>query len=416
MQKESLIVLAPKGLQKINTRRRDNMSIRIRSLVFVLLMIILFSSVVSGQDKPKNLLIGGIFTTEGDKITNQGYAGKLDAKLVPTYGGGEVQDLAAVRDATPEEKFYTKDPDTGILIMKDVKPKATDLNGLTSEYLQRGEKYDTIYSHSGGTRTAVSALLYQGVTAEKLVLISPTTGGLTSKHQELFKWELQQLLDLGIVKEIVVYQAEEDNAPAGSLWQAKFKPGDINGNGFEIEDLSGKLDGKTGDLAHKQMWKTALSLEHKSPIDPYQPIPKSLLKKEFLESLTNPRLSPYSNSYTSGFSDPNKEGPDVSETSDGVLYTEKGTDVWYIDLRGGKTWSTNDRSLYPKPPAPLYLREGELNTYGYNWIYIPADQRDVTYWGGYYDWVVEYLASIGSPGPSAGVGLLVDEGNGGGGW
>jgi hypothetical protein len=64
----------------------------------------------------------------------------------------------------------------------------------------------------------------------------------------------------------------------------------------------------------------------------------------------------------------------------------------------------------------MYLRGGEFNTYGYNWIYLPFDQSGVSMMGGYYGWVVEYLASIGSSGPGAGVGLLVDEGNGGGGW
>lgn len=259
------------------------MVVKIRSFVLVLILIMmLFPSVVSGQDELKNLLIGGIWQLAEDQTQNQGYAKLLNAEYVPTYYSrteaptgqqramstspnawdisAKAKDLLAVRDATPEEKFYTKDPDTGILIMKDVKPKATDLNGLGNKLLQKGKEYDIIYSHSGGTRTAVSALLYQGVKAKKLVLISPTTGGLTPKHQELFKWELQQLLDLGIVEEIVVYQAKEDTPPVGSFWQAKFKLDDIKGN-FKIKDLSGKLEGKKGDAAHKQMWDVVLKEE-----------------------------------------------------------------------------------------------------------------------------------------------------------
>jgi hypothetical protein len=391
------------------------MSTWIRSLAFALLIAMLFSIVGNGQNEPKNLLIGGIWTTEDDKSTNNGYAKKLDAELIPTYGGGYVQDLFAVRDATPEEKFYTKDPDTGILIFKDIKPKATDLNGLTDERLQKGKSYDTIYSHSGGTRTAVSALLYQGVTAEKLVLISPTTGGLTPKHQELFKWELQQLLDLEIVKEIVIYQAAEDKPPLGSifgveLWQAKFKPGDIKGN-FKIEDLSGKLDGKSGDAAHKQMWKTALSLEHGSPIDTHQPIPKSLLKKEFLASLKTPMLSP-STSGISWSSDQNKEGSNGPETSS-ATYSDKANDVWYVDAF---YWS-GDRNLLEKPAAPYRFASGEINTYGYNWIFLPYSQTGITFTQGYGEWVVDTLANMGIS-IGAGVGPLDDGqlGGGGGGW
>jgi hypothetical protein len=125
-----------------------------------------------------------------------------------------------------------------------------------------------------------------------------------------------------------------------------------------------------------------------------------------------PLLSPPT-SDISGFSDPNKKGPDVSETSGGELYTNKKTDVWYIDAF---SWS-GDRSLLPRPAAPLKFVSGEFNSYGYNWIYLPYDQTGMTYSQGYLNWVNEYLASIGSPGPSAGVGLLIDEGqNGGGGW
>lgn len=86
--------------------------------------------------------------------------------------------------------------------------------------------------------------------------------------------------------------------------------------------------------------------------------------------------------------------------------------MWYIDAF---SWS-GDRNLLPRPAAPLKFVSGEYNSYGYNWIYLPYDQTGMTYSQGYLTWVEEYLASIGSPGPSAGVGLLVDEGNGGGGW
>jgi len=141
--------------------------------------------------------------------------------------------------------------------------------------------------------------------------------------------------------------------------------------------------------------------------------PPSVRKASIIssQSLGAPLLSPPT-SDISGFSDPNKKGYDVPETSGDDLYINKKTDVWYIDAF---SWS-GDRNLLPRPAAPLKFVSGEYNSYGYNWIYLPYDQTGMTYSQGYLTWVEEYLASIGSPGPSAGVGLLVDEGNGGGGW
>jgi hypothetical protein len=230
-----------------------DMILKIRPLAFVLLMIMLFSSVVSGQDKP-NLIIPGIWQTPEDQAANREYAKALDAFYVEAYYSefkNNPEDLIAVDEATPS-----------IWLGKPVY-NPTDRNGLTSNLLDgNGDQYGTIYAHSGGARTAVTALLYQGVTADRLVLISPARGiNLIPNAEKQYNKDLQELLDNGIVKEIVVYQSDEDKPTAGNLWQGKFKEGDIRGNFRIIPVTSEQLLGKTGDAAHIQMWATALNLE-----------------------------------------------------------------------------------------------------------------------------------------------------------
>lgn len=112
------------------------------------------------------------------------------------------------------------------------------------------------------------------------------------------------------------------------------------------------------------------------------------------------------------FSDQSKEGSEEQDQS-GVSYFDQANDVWYIDAY---SWS-GDKSLYDKPAAPLHFISGELNTYGYNWVFLPYSQTGISYTQGYLDWVTETLASMGQSAPSAGYGLLIDDSqNGGGGW
>lgn len=134
------------------------------------------------------------------------------------------------------------------------------------------------------------------------------------------------------------------------------------------------------------------------------------LKKELeKQGVGTPQLSS-STLGTSWSLDQNIDGTDVPETS-GVSYFDQANDVWYIDAY---SW-TGDKSLYDKPAAPRRFVSGELNTYGYNWVYLPFSQTGMTYDQGYLDWVTETLASMGQSAPSAGYGLLIDEGQSGGG-
>ncbi len=135
-------------------------------------------------------------------------------------------------------------------------------------------------------------------------------------------------------------------------------------------------------------------------------IPKSLLKKEFLASLKTPMLSPTSG--ISWVSDQNKAGTDGLETS-GATYSDKANDVWYVDAF---YWS-GDRNLLEKPAAPYRFASGEINTYGYNWIFLPYSQTGIRFSPGYADWAADTLASMGIS-VGAGVGPL-DDGQVGGG-
>lgn len=298
---------------------------KIQSLAFVLLMIMLFSSAVSGQDERKpNLLIGGVWQTAEDQTQNREYARLLDAEYLPTYYSrtknpyaaldkttitgkvladintneastadavAKAADVAAVIAATPTI-IAIKDPSIPVGIYLPgletpimYKPIYTpnDLNGLTNPLISKGplnsaDHYGTIYAHSGGARTAVTALLYQGVTADKLVLISPANGG---EDDELNKQELQTLLDSKKVGEIVLYQSIDPKADAAfmnDLWQARFEKSDFSGN-FRIEPVtSEQLLGKKGTEGHIQMWYTVLNLELGR--DPMSPAPISTEIKE----------------------------------------------------------------------------------------------------------------------------------------
>ncbi len=152
-------------------------------------------------------------------------------------------------------------------------------------------------------------------------------------------------------------------------------------------------------------WLTSDTTEKNKPT---VGIPKSLLKKEFLASLTNPQLSPYSTSGISWSSDQNKGGSDGLETT-GTTYSDKANDVWYVDAF---YWS-GDRNLLEKPAAPYRFASGEINTYGYNWIFLPYSQTGIRFSPGYADWAADTLASMGIS-VGAGVGPL-DDGQVGGG-
>jgi hypothetical protein len=138
------------------------------------------------------------------------------------------------------------------------------------------------------------------------------------------------------------------------------------------------------------------------------------------QGLGSPQLSPTSD--VSVFSNQdkaaqNKAGTDVSETSGDLQISKSQGDVWYYggsyEEWGALLWKDYNPDKYPILPAPRYLPSGEVNEYGYGFIFQPGCENILPL---YRDWAEKYLASIGSV-LSTGYGPLVNEGlNGEDGW
>jgi hypothetical protein len=387
-----------------------------------------------------NLLIGGINQESQDPDLNrESYrivADNNQAIYVPTYyAGEEYRNSVEVNKAASNPQILLGEDST-----------RTVLNGLISPALN-DKKYGTIIAYSGGTASVVTAMAEQGVTADTLILISPIRGGgevadwipakfLTGFEQssedpnfagddwaEWFEQRIQTIMDRGT--NIVVIQSKKDTPKFGDLYQYRFTEDEWPGVTIKTVDLK-----NSGDAGHLELLTDHATLINNGVyVEPGKqssspPQKKELAALAFL-GLGAPLLSP-STSGISWSSDQNKDGADVPKTSDasetsGVLYTDKRDNVWYIDIdfKGFQNllWKdyNPDRNFYLRPPAPMYLPSGERNTYGYNFINLPGMEGN--FGSDFINWVNTYLASIGSPGPSAGYGLLIDEGpNGGGGW
>ena len=152
-----------------------------------LLLLVLFLSVIgiaSGTNEHKNLLIGGI-GQNSDPLKNmdlQKFAEDNDAIYVPTYNKGLLLDVVNTQLAA----FSIP----------------TSQNGLAKLEL-KNQHYDTIFAYSGGTRSAVTAMTHQGVTADRLVLISPISA-LDIDYDR----QIKEILSKGTILEI--YQSSDD--------------------------------------------------------------------------------------------------------------------------------------------------------------------------------------------------------------
>ncbi|MFZ3092702.1 MAG: pro-sigmaK processing inhibitor BofA family protein [Methanothrix sp.] len=152
-----------------------------------LLALVLFISVIgiaSGTNEHKNLLIGGI-GQNSDPLKNidlQKFAKDNDAIYVPTYNKGLFLDVVNTQLAA----FSIP----------------TSQNGLAKPEL-KNQQYDTIFAYSGGTRSAVTAMTHQGVTADRLVLISPISA-LDMNYDK----QIKEILSKGTILEI--YQSSDD--------------------------------------------------------------------------------------------------------------------------------------------------------------------------------------------------------------
>ena len=368
------------------------------------------------KENSGNLFVGGISQSGPNPDDNdqryKDFADKNQAIYVPTY----------YTNAMTLDALEVNNAARGI---------RNNINGLSSPALS-DKQYDTIIGYSGGTTSVVTAMAEQNVKAKTLILISPMCGGLDTLAEPVskywygqsetptddFDWrsefeeKIQKIIDSGT--KIVVIQSSDDTPILGSNYQYRF-PKDMSqrivlntGDELKVNNVDLENSGKEGhieiffDYARNHLENGVYEQSDRQ-------IPKSLLKKEFLDSLTNPLLSPYSG--TSGSSSQNNEGTD--ETS-GTSYVNKARDdLWLIDMFFDPSFINKIEHFNPafdwavKPPVPMYLPSGEQNTYGYDFIYLPGIEDHFT--DTYLNWVATYLNSIGGGDNGGYGGLLLDE-------
>ena len=189
-----------------------------------------------GEGRP-NLIIGGIRQKGPDSAENPDYvnfANDNNATYVPTYyTGNDITDALQVQNTAAAIPIRTYE------------------NGLLDPELNN-QHYTTIISYSGGTRSAVTALCIQGVTADTLVLISPMKGAMT---QTTYDQEIQEILNNGTVKQIVVLQSPDDKPSASFLgYQAKFSSTSGVGKNPRIKVINLSLT-QQGPAGHIEMEK-----------------------------------------------------------------------------------------------------------------------------------------------------------------
>ena len=258
-------------------------------LAFMLLFMVSFLGVVSGDEirmppdalnvylpetmnpENPNLLIGGVGQEGPNPDQNPNYmetANKTGSIYIPTYYSDEsglekLEDEVQVNYAASWFNTY--------IYPNGLTYQATYENGLKNNALTE-ETYNTIIAYSGGTVTAVTALAKQGVKCHTLILISPMRGApyenpmmpidpktaLTHpvlsppRQNELYKEQIEELLDNGAVTRIVVIQSSDDILPFGSYYQARFENGEIVGVDVYNVDLEAR-----GIQAHKDLFSHA---------------------------------------------------------------------------------------------------------------------------------------------------------------
>ena len=217
----------------------------------------------------------------------------------------------------------------------------------------------------------------------------------------------------------------KDSASIGSQIPLPGAKEFFTGVGFVLtmaQNYNDELMKKEDELGITDFWLSAMSAIDPSTKTLLDSASKSVSSSSKLsqQGLGSPQLSPTSDVSVFSSQDnaaQNKEGTDVSETSGDLQISKSQGDVWYYggsyEEWGALLWKDYNPDKYPILPAPRYLPSGELNNYGYGFIFQPGCEGILSL---YRDWAEKYLASTGSV-LSAGYGPLVDEGqNGEDGW
>jgi hypothetical protein len=220
---------------------------------YLLIILIIFCSVnalgediipdVYGEGRP-NLLIGGIYQ-KSNTLENNGYiefADRYNAMYVPTYYSGNLlKDCIEVDNA------------------RGFNYKENFQNGLARSEL-KNKHYNIIFAYSGGTRSALTAIEYQGLRTDTLVLISPIRGTKEDQNS-YYEEEIKRILNK--VKNIVVLQSSNDQILLDSLlgYQARFS--EIDDPRIEVYNVPLS---KNGREAHQEIFFT-YALKHLSEFD-----------------------------------------------------------------------------------------------------------------------------------------------------
>jgi len=144
----------------------------------------------------KNLVLGGIQQDDPD-VKN---------------GNAKLKEIADANNAIYVPAYFDTPKDIrgeildGIYVNNAAIGFADYKNGLKNEELQ-DKTYDTIISYSGGTATAVTAILDQGVRCDNLILVSPMDAAVNSAW---YKVIIDAILDRGLVKHIQVIYSPQD--------------------------------------------------------------------------------------------------------------------------------------------------------------------------------------------------------------
>ncbi|MDD4652879.1 MAG: hypothetical protein PHQ34_11680, partial [Methanothrix sp.] len=209
-----------------------------------------------------NLFIGGIRQDSKDPEENgilKDLADASHAVYIPTYYsgldeqyesslrtsqlGGSISDTAEASIGEDARRLGD-----GVEVALAAEGFATYYNGLANNELKE-HYYSTIASYSGGTASALIAIDKQGVTCNKLILISPMKALLSSDY---YADAIKRILEKGYVKNILVITSPEDK-PTGDLdfYQAKKE---LFGDDKRITISDVQLT-SNGEQAHKDLLK-----------------------------------------------------------------------------------------------------------------------------------------------------------------
>jgi tetratricopeptide (TPR) repeat protein len=262
---------------------------KIRSVVLIFVLVMLFSGGVHGKPLQEGVTIDGIYYGKGyDPESPNLLIGGIFQKSPNPNDNPDLKKLADDNQAIYIPTYY--DPnlanfkETVLAVSDAALGRYSDFNGLNQLNKLKGE-YNTVIAYSGGTATAITALEKQIVTCDTLILISPMAAGVPdaeSKIDAVFTTDIMRYTGTGIgsqlmrenerskiieetksvakknfedqinkilsngdsaaVKNIIVIQSKDDKLPEGDAFQYRFlEANDPNApswiNKIEVNDI-----------------------------------------------------------------------------------------------------------------------------------------------------------------------------------